>query len=251
VVGARARLLAFGQMTSRVDATDDVRQAISFSNLRALGPNALERLFVDARLSRLEAGRTLHPEGWTEAHFELVVSGLVRVYVAARDGRTLTVRYCRAGAILGAVSVFGRDFTLPATIQAIVDTRIVRLRPEAVRASVRADPAVADAVLAELSERIEAFIVEIRQGAFTPVRQRVARHVLDLATDSQRSGELQAAVSQAELAAACGTVREAVGRVLGEFRADHLIETRRGLVEVLDPAAMVAIALGEDSDRDG
>jgi CRP/FNR family transcriptional regulator len=83
------------------------------------------------------------------------------------------------------------------------------------------------------------------------VRQRVARHVLDLASESQTSRELVATVSQAELAAACGTVREGVARVLRDLRGEGLLETRRGEIRVAAPAALAAIAQGEADGRDG
>jgi hypothetical protein len=65
----------------------------------------------------------LHRQGDSSPHVELVVSGLVRVYVTAPDGRTMTVRYCRAGALIGVVSLFASPFALPATIQAVTARR--------------------------------------------------------------------------------------------------------------------------------
>jgi CRP/FNR family cyclic AMP-dependent transcriptional regulator len=229
---------------------DAVAAAIAASNLRDVPADLVERLEIGARVATIAAGSTLHPEGETRPHFELVVAGLVRVYVGSPDGRTLTVRYCRPGAIIGAASVFGRGFSLPATIQAIVDSKVLVLGPSVVRATARAHQPMTDAVMAELSERIQEFILEIQQGAFAPVRQRVARHVLDLASESQRRSALVANVSQAELAAACGTVREVVARVLHDLRGEGIIETRRAGVVVVDPAAMLEVAFGEGADGD-
>jgi hypothetical protein len=45
---------------------------------------------------------------------ELVVRGLVRVHARAHDGRTLTVRYCRTGAIMGVMSLYADPFVMPA-----------------------------------------------------------------------------------------------------------------------------------------
>ncbi len=38
-------------------------------------------------------------------HLDLWARGLARVYVAALDGRTMTVRYCRPGALIGAATL--------------------------------------------------------------------------------------------------------------------------------------------------
>jgi CRP/FNR family transcriptional regulator, cyclic AMP receptor protein len=186
------------------------------------------------------AGSILHREGDVEAHFELVTAGFLRVYVAAPDGRTMTVRYCRPGAILGAVSLFAERFSLPATIQALVETDVLALRPEVVRRLAQEDGRVAQAVLRELSERVLAFIAEIPGSAFGTVRQRIARHLLDLASEHQRGTALVAPVSQQELAEAVGTVREVIVRALRELRTEELVRTGRGGIEILAPERLLA-----------
>ena len=80
-----------------------------------------------------------------------------------------------------------------------------------------------------------AFIAEIPGGAFASVRQRVARHLLDLASESQDGGALLVPIGQQGLADAVGTVREVVVRTLRELREAGVLRTgRRGIV-VLDP----------------
>jgi CRP/FNR family cyclic AMP-dependent transcriptional regulator len=51
----------------------------------------------------------MHREWETARHLYLVVSGVVRVFVTSSDGRTMTVRYCRPGALIGAMSLPGTD----------------------------------------------------------------------------------------------------------------------------------------------
>ena len=76
-------------------------------------------------------------------------------------------------------------------------------------------------------------------NTFGSVRQRVAAHLLDLASAQQRpGGQLMARVSQQELADAVGSVREVVARVLREFRRDRLVATAPDRIHVLDPAGL-------------
>jgi CRP/FNR family transcriptional regulator, cyclic AMP receptor protein len=105
------------------------RAAIEASHLRSLPPEISAQLIADASRLRVPAGSVLHRQGNSSPHVEVVVFGLVRVYVAAPDGRTMTVRYCRPGALIGVVSLFSSPFSLPATIQAVTDTE--RLAAEA------------------------------------------------------------------------------------------------------------------------
>ena len=155
------------------------RTALEASHLGSLPATALAALTADASHARVPAAAMIHVRGETAAHLELVVAGLARVYVAASDGRTLTVRYCRPGALLGVVSLFRPGFVLPASIQAVTDVELLALRPATARRLSQRDACVAQAFLAELSERVVCFIAEIPGSAFSTVRQRVARHLLD------------------------------------------------------------------------
>jgi CRP/FNR family cyclic AMP-dependent transcriptional regulator len=221
---------------------DDVRAAIEVSHLRSLSSQAIAGLTSDAWRLRVPAGSTIHREGDTSAHLEVVVSGLIRVYVTAPDGRTMTVRYCRPGALIGVVSLFASSFSLPATIQAVTEAELLAFRPSVVRRAAERDARVARVLVDELSERVLSFIAEIPGSAFATVRQRVARHLLDLASESQSGSELVAAIGQQDLAEAVGTVREVVVRALRELRQAGLVETRREGIVLLDPERLLTEA---------
>ena len=109
------------------------------------------------------------------------------------DGRSLTVRYLRRGDLSGAVSLFTPDYSLAATVQALVDSDLVSFRGNVVVGLADRDLRVARAVIAELSERVVKFVAEIPDSAFSTVRQRVARHLLDLASEQQQGERLVAA----------------------------------------------------------
>lgn len=193
-------------------------------------------------LLTIPAGGTLHREGDEAVHLELVVAGLLRVYVAAPDGRTLTVRYCRPGAILGAVSLFATPFSMPASVQAVTDSRVLAMPAAWIKEAAERDVAVSRALIDELSERVVSFIAEIPGSAFATVRQRLARHLLDLASASQRGRRLRVTISQQALADAIGSVREVVVRSLRDLREEGLVETgTRGIV-LLDPERLSAEA---------
>jgi CRP/FNR family transcriptional regulator, cyclic AMP receptor protein len=221
----------------------DVRAAVLKSHLRDLPLDVVEEVLTGAVRMKIPPGSVTHREGEPGPTLELVISGVVRVFVTAPDGRTMTVRYCRPGALMGAVSLFARRFTMPAATQALVDAELLRLSPAVVRRAVARDTRVAQAFLSELSERVLSFVDEIPGNTFTTVRQRVARHLLDLAAqrgpEREAVAEIVVPVSQQELADAVGTVREVVVRELRELRRDGVVRTERGHIVILDPARLV------------
>lgn len=222
----------------------DVRRALALSSLASLPANVVADLLAGSQRLEVAVGEVTHRPGDTAPHLELVVSGAVRVFVTAPDGRTMTVRYCRAGALIGAVSLFSPRFVMVGTTQALVPSVVLRLAPRTVLRQAQSDLRVARAFLEELADRAVAFVEEIPGTAFASVRQRVARHLLDLAApecdDSGAPlGELVAAVSQRELAEAVGTSREVVVRALRDLREQGVVRTSRDRIVVVDPARLV------------
>jgi len=91
----------------------------------------------------------------------------------------------------------------------------------------------------ELNRRLYETLQQTAINAFGSVRQRVAMHLLDLASAQQRShGNLAAHVSQQELADAVGSVREVVARVLRDFRVAGIVATAADRVVILDAARL-------------
>ena len=230
-------------------ADDRLRAAIASSHLRGLPSEVIATLLDGARRRDAAAGETLHPAGDDVRHVELVVRGLVRVHVGAPDGRTLTVRYCRTGALMGVLSLYADPFAMPATTQAVVDSQLLAIDPALVQRLADSDVRVARVLLLELSERAAAFVAEIGGSAFGTVRQRIARHLLDLASERQRGSGLVAPISQQHLADAVGTVREVVVRTLRELRREGLLETARGGITITAPERLLAEAYPDHGRR--
>jgi CRP/FNR family cyclic AMP-dependent transcriptional regulator len=220
----------------------DFRDAVDASHLRDLPPEVLDELLEGAVQSKVAAGSVAHRALEADQYLQLVITGVIRVFVTAPDGRTMTIRYCRSGELLGAMSLFSDEFTEPATKQALVDTQLLTLSPPTVRALAQRDLRVARALLIELSERARNFVNEIPGTAFATVRQRVARQLLDLASTHQQgsdpNGELAVRITQQDLAGAVGTVREVVVRTLRQLRDAGVVRTERDRIVLLDPAQL-------------
>jgi CRP/FNR family transcriptional regulator, cyclic AMP receptor protein len=223
----------------RID--DDIRRAIGRSHFRNLPDATITELVAGSHRIRVGAGSSVRVAGEEGPHLELLLDGFVRIFIAAPDGRSLTIRYFRPGALTGVASLFTPKFAMLGSIQALVDSDVLVFDPATVRGIVDRDLAVARALLDELAERVVNWVAQIPGSAFATVRQRVARHLLDLASEQQQQHgtELVARVSQQALADATGTVREVVVRVLRELREEGIIRTRRGGIVIVRPEDLV------------
>jgi CRP/FNR family transcriptional regulator, cyclic AMP receptor protein len=218
------------------DASDlAALSALRESFLSVLPPDNLEKLSVDAIRLDVPAGGVFYREG-DSPRLALVLGGLIRVYLTSPEGRQATVRYARRGEVLGAPLVVGGAVDVRG--QALVDSTLVMLNVRTLRDLAQSDARVAWMVAEEVTRRLFAVLEAFSGTAFGTVRQRVARHLLDLAAERQRDSKLLAPVSQQDLADAVGTVREVVARVLRELRDAGLVETTRSGVLIIDPARL-------------
>jgi CRP/FNR family transcriptional regulator len=163
--------------------------------------------------------------------------GLLRVSMHASDGRQVTIRYVRAGDLLGVPALVGGP--APVFVQAVTPGAAFFFDVAQVKRAALVDAALAWALAEECVHRLYDALEELAGNAFASVRQRVARHLLDLATSRPETRRtLIALVNQQDLANSVGSVREVVARVLAELRAEGLVRTSPGRVEILDPIRM-------------
>src|SRR5215831_2658707 len=223
-------------------ADQEVDDALAGSFLAGLPPGLVGRLRDEGERADYPAGTTVYRAG-SDPRAALVVRGLLRVFLTSAEGRQVTVRYARPGDVLGiAVLVGGPAST---GVQTVEPSSVFRISARALTAAARRDPRVSWAIAEELNRRLYEVLEQTAVNAFGSVRQRVAAHLLDLASTGQRPDRrLAAHVSQQELADAAGSVREVVARVLRDFRVTGIVATAADSVVILDAARLHAESAG-------
>jgi CRP/FNR family cyclic AMP-dependent transcriptional regulator len=218
-------------------ADPDVAEAMARSFLGKLPQELVDELLAEGERTDYPAGTTIYREG-AAPRAALVIAGLLRVYVTSAEGRQVTVRYARDADVLGMAVLVGGPVNV--AVQALAPSSLFRINARILLQAARQDARVAWAAVAEeLNRRLYDTLQQTAINAFGSVRQRVAAHLLDLASAQQRpEGRLVAQVSQQELADAVGSVREVVARVLREFRLAGLVATAPDSVMIFDAARL-------------
>ena len=218
---------------------DRVNGAIGSSFLGRLPTNTTNELVADAVHLDVPAGGIVYRDE-DAPRSGIVVAGLVRVYLSSVEGRQLTVRYARPGAALGVPTVIGGPVRVGA--QAVTDSELLMFSAHRLAKVAAEDATVAWALAQEVTDLLYGVLDAFAGTAFGSVRQRLARHLLDLATSRQRDARLAVDVSQQALADAVGTAREVVARTLHDFRGAGLIETSRAGIVLLDADRIESVA---------
>lgn len=225
-------------MTSpRKPSTTAINEAVAKSMLAEFPPALRETLIQDAMRVEFPVGTTMYYEE-DEPRCGLVITGLIRVYMTSPDGRQITVRYARAGDLLGIAAIVGGP--APTSVQILTDATLLMLNVQTLQKSGQTEPKVGWLMAKEVTRRLYDTLEALAGNTFGSLRQRVARHLLDVAASRQQGQGLMVRITQQELADAVGSVRPVVARILRDFRTEGIITTSSDGIILLKPAELHA-----------
>jgi CRP/FNR family transcriptional regulator len=209
----------------------------------ALGsaPTALLRELVrSGTRHKLGAGQRLATSLTDDAWLVVVTAGIMRLYLAV-DGSEPTLGYGNFSSLLGTHAVVPTE-TLRPGLQAVTSGVVLQLSARRVREMATAYPAFQRALCGDVRFQLGEVIRSFAGHAAGDLRQRLAREIVVL-SDLHPDDELLR-VTEQQLADGIGSIRESVGRSIGELRRDgSIVTTRHGLL-ILDKARLRRAGLG-------
>lgn len=184
------------------------------------------------------SGATIQLEGDPAEAMYVVATGRVKISRYSAGGREQVLNIVGAGGHFNTVPLFDGG-SCPANAEALSEVSLLALPRAALLAIVDAQPALGRALLREFAGRLRHLVDLVDTLALHTVQGRLAGLLFEQAVAAER-GEPVAALTQAEMAARLGTVREMVSRTLKGFEALGLIRLERGAIVVLDRAGLEA-----------
>lgn len=204
-----------------------------FQGLEGAEIAAIARL---ATTRQLAAGEVLALEGDPCRAVYFVMRGRVRAFKLSPQGREQIINELLPGQIFYLVPALDGG-VLPTTTRAATRTTLLSF-PCAEFVRVLEDyPGVAVQVLREFACRLRALSSLVEDLSLRTVPQRLAKFLVERA---QKPGQRQ--LTQREMAAQLGTVREVIARSLADFDQRGWIHLERGLIEVQDLDALMEFA---------
>ena len=128
----------------------------------------------------------------------------------------------------------------PVNVQMLTDAALLLLNARTLQASGQTEPLVGWLLAQEVTRRLYDALEMLAGTTFGSLRQRVARHLLDLAASRQQGRGLVVKVTQQELADAVGSVRPVVARIIRDLRGEGIITTSSDGIVILKPAELHA-----------
>ena len=191
-----------------------------------------------------KAGETIFDEGEMWPYLGIVKRGKVILTLLSADGKTHTLGERLTLDTLNDSGTFDQGGATTRA-EALTDATVVTLPSEAVLHACRNDAELALGFLTSASQGRRRSIDTIADLAFAHVLQRVAKFLLGYARTAEGMTRGLPGVenlSQAQIAAAAGTVRDMAARALLRLKNAQAVELDRGRVKAIDRARLDAFA---------
>jgi CRP/FNR family transcriptional regulator len=225
-----------------VDRVAALARTALFGELKEMELGALAERAVEQTLKR---GEILFVAGEEARGLYVIVEGAVRAYRESVDGREQVIHVERAGATIAEVPMFD-DGAYPSTVAAEEDSIILYLDKRDVRGLCLSHPAIALTALKILSQRLRRCAELVEALSLHEVDQRLASLLLAEARSAGRRTDqgiaIELVLTNQQIAARIGTVREVVSRALSRLQQNELIVVSGRVVTILDEQSLRAFA---------
>ena len=209
-----------------------------FPGLARLGPDLRATLLTQSLILTVPAGTVVFGPGKPPEHLLLLLDGRVRVQQTSEEGREIVLYRVAAGescVMTTACLLAHEDYSA----EGIAETDVRAAAIPRARFDDLASRSVEfrTFIFTAYARRMSDLFMVIEEIAFQRLDIRLAQKLIELARDT---GQIRATHQQ--LAAELGTAREVISRQLGEFQRRGWIRQARGVVDLLDAAAIGRLA---------
>src|SRR2546428_8943796 len=240
-----ARFALFIQLTPRgthrklfrVSAAEVLQKVPLFSQLSAVD---LQRVVEVARDRAYPKNSVILFEDDPGDALYVVAKGQVKVVLIGEDEREVILSVLGEGEFFGEMALID-DEPRSAHVIAMEDSTLLVLRREDFQGILKQTPAIALALLRELSRRLRRVDEKVGSLVLLDVNGRVAQLLLDLA-DEAGSDKITRRLTHHTIAQMIGSSRETVSRTMRELVDKGYIEISRREILIRDRAALEASA---------
>lgn len=205
--------------------------------LSGLDEEILHYLAENTRLLAYDPDESIIIEGLPCQGLNIVESGRVKIYKYSSNGREMIINVLDQGDSFNEVSVFDQQDN-PANVSAVLSTRAWLISADALRKVIAEHPQACQQIIINLSQNLRMLVGKVAELSFFTVTARLARLLREL-PENQLAGNGASRLTQDDMAARIGTVREVVARSLKELERVGAIEVQRGKITIVNHEKLI------------
>ncbi len=225
--------------TSAHRKLETLRNNIYFEGLEE---NILQEIAEEMHLYQFERKETIFLEGEESVGLHIMEKGSAKAYRLSLQGRQYIGKILTEGDTYNEVSVFDGGMN-PVNTATLEKSEIWIIKVDILRQLASSDSVYAQKIIKILSGNLRTLVHRISGMAFYQVTHRLARLLNGLPEESL-SGEKRARLTQNQLAALLGSVREVVARSLKDLERAGAIRVQNRRIYIEDREILEKISQG-------
>lgn len=202
-----------------------------FSGLKPAELDSVSKLIFE---KRYDQGEIILLEGEAAEALYFIAFGIVKVFKTSDDGKEQILKIMRPGESFNDVPMFNGGLN-PASAQAMRSVLLYGITKSDLEVVIHSQPQIALNVIKVMAGRLRHLMSLVEDLSFRHVTGRVAKILLEYAGDGKGT---EPRLTQRDMAAMAGTVREVVGRSLKALEEEGVIRLDRHRVVITDEAAL-------------
>lgn len=215
-------------------ALESLRSCVLFAKADA---DAVRTVAQGMRRRRYRRNEVIFHQGDPGETLHIVATGAVKIGLPSPEGEEAIIATLRRGDFFGELALLdGAPHSATAT--ALEPTETLTLPRETLRALMRRDEQLRDALLGALAAEIRRLTAHVEELHFLDLAGRLAMRLTRLARDAdpEARGEVRLdwPYTQSDLAAMIGGTRQSVNKLLAELVDDGLVRLDRDVLVIPD-----------------
>lgn len=192
----------------------------------------------NSAVRRAERGSLLYSRDCACVGLVYVITGGLRIYLLSPEGREITLfRLGENEPCVLSASCVVKQISFDTHLSAERDSKLLVMNAEAFAKLTSSNVYVRCFLFEQASENFSAVMKTMENMLFSRFDSRLASYLIG---EYVRTGEALIPVTQSAIAERVNSAREVVARMLKQFAAEGLVETRRGGVLIVDAEGLKA-----------
>jgi CRP-like cAMP-binding protein len=220
--------------------------------MRLIPEESLRNLIRRSGLANYPARDEIFAQGDPGRTVMVVVEGYVKLSVTMLSGREVVLDLAEPSSVIGEIAVLN-DWPRAATATALSDCTMLAIDGRAFARTLAGAPDAMLAIVRLLSQRLRKTTAQVMENLELPAPVRLAKALIELAALHSRptpqGPQIGLPLSQRELGAMTGLIRESINRHLGTWRDSGWLEMAEGTITLRNIKALRALL--EEHDLHG
>ncbi len=216
---------------SRLKKSDTQKQSLldKINEEHEVEADVMAALVENRNINKYKKKQVIYSEGNRPSRVYYILKGKVKTFKTNDEGKELVIDLYGEGDFLGYIALLDGS-PYKETAEALENAELAVIPKEDFENLLNSDSRVSRRFISLITKKLNEKDNHLLGLAYNSLRKKVAESLLIL----QQKFSNNISISRGNLAAIAGTAPESLIRTLSDFKAEHLIEIKKGIITIIN-----------------